>query len=62
MPQMNTKVRGYLTKLRLDAFLEIKTGYIDSGARRAKNTSWKDVAQLKPQTVTKEEVSHTPAA
>lgn len=57
MPQMNAKVRTYLTKLRQDAFLEIKAGYLDSGAAPGKDTAWKDVAQLKPQTVTKEEVA-----
>ena len=35
----------------------IKEGYIDSGAAPAKDTRWKDVAQLKPQTTTKEEVA-----
>lgn len=57
MPQMNARVRTYLTKLRQEAFLEIKAGYVDSGAAPGKDTSWKDVAQLKPQTVTKEEVA-----
>ncbi len=57
MPQMQPKVRAYLTKLREDAFLEIRKGYVDSGAAPGKDTSWKDVAQLKPQTVTKEEVA-----
>ncbi len=57
MPQMNAKVRTYLTRLRTEAFLEIKTGYVDSGAAPGKDTSWRDVAQLKPQTVTKEEVA-----
>jgi parvulin-like peptidyl-prolyl isomerase len=57
MPQMNVKVRTYLTRLRQEAFLEIKPGYVDSGAAPGKDTSWKDVAQLKPQTVTKEEVA-----
>jgi len=57
MPQMNAKVRTYLTKLRTEAFLEIKPGYVDSGAAPGKDTTWKDVAQLKPQTVTKEEVA-----
>ena len=56
MPQMSDKVRTYLTKLRQEAFLEIKPGYVDSGAAPGKDTTWKDVAQLKPQTVTKEEV------
>jgi parvulin-like peptidyl-prolyl isomerase len=57
MPQMNAKVRTYLTTLRQEAFLEIKSGYVDSGAAPGKDTSWRDVAQLKPQTVTKEEVA-----
>lgn len=56
-PLMSTKVRAYLTKLREEAFLEIKTGFTDTGAAPGKDTNWKDVAQLKPQTVTKEEVA-----
>ena len=55
--RMEGKVRVFLTGLREDAFLEIKEGYIDSGAAPAKDTRWKDVAQLKPQTTTKEEVA-----
>lgn len=57
MPQMQPKVRAYLTKLREDAFLEIRAGYVDSGAAPGKDTTWKDPAQLKPETVTKEEVA-----
>jgi parvulin-like peptidyl-prolyl isomerase len=57
MPQMQPKVRQYLTKLREDAFLEIKAGYMDSGAAPGKDTAWKDPAQLRPQTTTKEEVA-----
>jgi peptidyl-prolyl cis-trans isomerase SurA len=57
MPQMQPKVRTYLTKLREDAFLEIRKGYVDSGAAPGKDTSWKEIEQLKPQTVTKEEVA-----
>jgi parvulin-like peptidyl-prolyl isomerase len=56
-PKMEGKVRIFLTGLREDAFLEIKEGYIDTGAAPAKDTRWKDVAQLKPQTTTKEEVA-----
>jgi len=56
-PKMEGKVRVFLTGLREDAFLEIKEGYIDTGAAPAKDTRWKDVAQLKPQTTTKEEVA-----
>jgi parvulin-like peptidyl-prolyl isomerase len=55
--KMEPKVRLFLTSLREDAFLEIKEGYVDSGAAPAKDTRWKDVAQLKPQTTTKEEVA-----
>jgi peptidyl-prolyl cis-trans isomerase SurA len=57
MPEMQPKVRAYLTKLREDAYLQIRAGYVDSGAAPGKDTTWKDVAQLKPQTVTKEEVA-----
>ncbi|HUD99164.1 MAG TPA: peptidylprolyl isomerase [Bryobacteraceae bacterium] len=57
MPQMNAKVRTYLTTLRKEAFLEIKPGFVDSGAAPGKDTTWKDVAQLRPQTVTKEQVA-----
>jgi peptidyl-prolyl cis-trans isomerase SurA len=57
MPRMQPKVREYLTRLRRDAFLEIKEGYVDSGAAPAKDTHWKDPATLKPETTTKEEVA-----
>ena len=57
MPRMQPKVRELLTKLREDAFLEIRTGYVDSGAAPNKDTAWKDPAQLKPETTTKEEVA-----
>jgi len=56
-PKMEPKVREYLTALRQDAFLEIKEGYVDSGAAPGKDTRWKDVATLKPETTTKEEVA-----
>ena len=57
-PRMQPAVREYLTKLREQAFLEIKPGYIDSGAAAGKDTTWTDPAQLKPETVTKEEVAN----
>jgi hypothetical protein len=57
MPRMQPKVREFLTKLREDAFLEIRAGYVDSAAAPGKDTAWKDPAQLKPQTTTKEEVA-----
>lgn len=55
-PLMEPKLRQYLIKLRMDAFLEIKPGYEDSGAAPGKNTAWTDPAQLKPETITKEEI------
>jgi parvulin-like peptidyl-prolyl isomerase len=58
-PQIETKVRAYLTRLRQDAFLEVKDGYVDTGAAPGKDTHWHDIAQLKPQTTTKEEVAAT---
>lgn len=57
MPQMQPKVRELLTKLREDAFLEIRSGYVDSGAAPGKSTAWQDPAQLRPETVTKQEVA-----
>src|SRR5258708_2932122 len=57
VPRMQPKVREYLTKLREQAFLEIREGYVDSGAAPGKDTGWKDPAQLKPETTTKEEVA-----
>jgi len=56
-PRMQPAVRTYLTKLRETAFLEIRGGFVDSGAAPGKDTNWKDPAQFKPQTVTKEEVA-----
>ena len=57
-PLMQPKVREYLTNLRANAFLEIKPGYIDSGAAPGKDTTWSDPAQLKPETTTKREVAN----
>ncbi|MBI3684617.1 MAG: peptidylprolyl isomerase [Acidobacteria bacterium] len=56
-PLFQPKIRGYLTKLRELAFLEIKPGFLDIGAAPGKDTTWKDPAQLKPETVTKEELA-----
>ncbi len=55
-PRMQPAVRTYLTKLREEAFLEIRQGYVDSGAAPGKDTAWRDPAKLVPATVTKEEV------
>lgn len=55
-PKMQPKVREYLSDLRKQAFLQIKAGYVDTGAVAGMNTNWQDPAQLKPETVTKAEV------
>jgi len=55
-PRMDAAIRAYLTTLRKDAFLEIKADYIDTGAANGKDTAWVDPAQLRPETVKKEEV------
>ena len=57
-PIVQPKLRAYLTTLRENAFLQIKPGYIDSGAAPGKDTAWKDPSQLKPQTTTKEAVAN----
>jgi parvulin-like peptidyl-prolyl isomerase len=49
-------LRAYLTKLRELSFLEIKEGFEDTGAAPGKSTAWSDPAQLKPATITKDEV------
>ncbi len=58
-PRLDAAVRDYLTKLRKEAFLEIKANYIDTGAAGGKDTAWVDPAQLRPETVKKEEVVST---
>lgn len=55
-PRMEPKVREYLTQLRQDAFLQVKDGFVDTGAAPGKDTRWQDVAQLKPPLTSKEEV------
>ncbi|MBX9601941.1 MAG: peptidyl-prolyl cis-trans isomerase [Bryobacteraceae bacterium] len=57
-PKMQPAIREFLVKLRQDAFLEIKPGWVDTGAAPGKNTTWTDPAQLKPETVTKAEVEN----
>lgn len=56
-PRMEPALRAYLTKLRMEAYLQIKAGYEDSGMAPGKDTAWTDPVQLKPETVTKEEVA-----
>ncbi len=60
-PKMQPKVRQYLTELRKTAFLQIRPGYVDSGAAPGQNTKWQDPAQLKPETITKSEVQEKTA-
>jgi hypothetical protein len=42
--------------LRTDAYIEIRPGYLDSGAVPGMDTSWSDPAKLAPVTTTKEEL------
>ena len=60
MERFQPKIREYLTQLRQDAFLEVKEGFVDSSAAPGKNVTWTDPAQLRPETVTKEEVTNKP--
>jgi peptidyl-prolyl cis-trans isomerase SurA len=55
-PKMQPRVREYLTTLRKTAFLQIKPGFVDTGAAPGQNTAWQDPVQLKPETVTRAEV------
>ncbi len=57
MPRYQPAIREYLTRLRSEAFLEIKDGFVDTAAAPGKNTAWADPLQLKPETVKKEEVA-----
>jgi peptidyl-prolyl cis-trans isomerase SurA len=56
-PRVQPKVRELLTQLRQNAFLQIKPGFVDSGAASGKDTSWQDPLQLRPETTTKEAVA-----
>jgi peptidyl-prolyl cis-trans isomerase SurA len=56
-PRVIPKVREYLTMLRVNAFLQIKDGYADSGAAPGKDTTWQDPGALRPETTTKEAVA-----
>jgi hypothetical protein len=55
-PLLEPKVREYLTQLRQQAYLQIKDGYVDTGAAPGKDTRWQEAAMLKPPVTTKEEV------
>jgi peptidyl-prolyl cis-trans isomerase SurA len=56
-PRFQPELRRYLTDLRMNAFLEIKPGYDDTGAAPGKKTDWVDPAEIRPETVTKEQVA-----
>jgi hypothetical protein len=55
-PQWGPEVRNFLAELRKDAYIEIRPGYVDSGAVEGIDTSWSDPARLAPVTTTREEV------
>jgi parvulin-like peptidyl-prolyl isomerase len=55
-PKMQPRIREYLTTLRQQAFLQIKPGFVDTGAAPGMDTKWQDPAVLKPQTVKKADV------
>jgi peptidyl-prolyl cis-trans isomerase SurA len=57
-PIADPKLREFLTGLRQNAYLQIKPGYIDTGAAPGKDTAWKDPAQLMPETTTKAQVAN----
>lgn len=56
-PRFQPDLRKFLTQLRRDAFLEVKAGFDDSGAAPGKDTTWVDPAEIKPETITKEQVA-----
>jgi parvulin-like peptidyl-prolyl isomerase len=56
-PKVQPKLRALLTDLRTKAYLQIKDGYVDSGAAPNKLTKWEDPVQLRPETTTKGEVA-----
>jgi peptidyl-prolyl cis-trans isomerase SurA len=56
-PRFDAAMRSFLTKLRTEAFLQIHEGYVDTGAAPGKDTTWRGPAELRPETVTKEEVA-----
>lgn len=56
-PKMEPAMKAFMTQLREQAFLEIRSGFVDTGAAPGKDTAWTDPAQLKPETVSKEELA-----
>lgn len=56
-PLFQPEMRKFLTRLRTEAFMEIREGWVDTGAASGQDTRWQDPAVLRPQTVSKEEVA-----
>ena len=56
-PRMQPAMREYLTKLRQNAFIEIRPGFVDSGAAEGQDTTWKDPENFKAAVTTKAEVA-----
>lgn len=56
-PKMQPRVREYLLGLRKTAFLQIKEGWVDTGAVPGMDTHWQDPSMLKPETISKHQVS-----
>ena len=52
-----TKERDYLTEQRRNAFIEIKSGFRDSGAAPEKDTTWQNAMTIQPETTTRESVA-----
>lgn len=57
MPKFQPAFRAYLTALRQNAFIEIRPGYIDSGAAPGQDTAWKDPENVKAAVTTKAELA-----
>ncbi len=58
-PRFQPEIRRYLSELRMQAYIEIRPGYQDSGSVEGMNTAWSDPSRLAPQTTTREEVIRT---
>ena len=56
-PRMEPALKEYLSRLRQNAFIEIRPGFVDSGAVAGQDTAWKDPEQFKPAVTTKAEAT-----
>ncbi len=52
-PRMQPALREYLTKLRQNAFIEIRAGFVDSAAAAGQDTTWKDAESFQAAVTTK---------